>query len=81
MEGWNYACKTFNKLAQASSFVKPAFLLNCINKITPCACFLVLFEPVVRFFSASEISRPSALSDIPADSVTVPCGGLQAAKV
>ena len=61
--------KVLSNWPQASSFVKPAFLLNCTNKITPCACFLVLFEPVVRFFSASEISRLSALSGIPADTV------------
>ena len=49
----------------AFSLVKPAVLLYCIFKITPCLCFPEQFEPVVSSFSAGQISCQPALSDIP----------------
>ena len=49
----------FRKAKQAFVLVKPAFLLNCTFKITPCVCWAIFS------FSASEISQQQALINIP----------------
>ena len=49
----------------SSASGKPYFLLNCTFEITPCFCFPEPFEPVVRSFSAGEISRQPAVRDMP----------------
>ena len=49
----------FRKAKQAFVLVKPAFLLNCTFKITPCVCWAIFS------FSATEISQQQALINIP----------------
>ena len=49
----------FSKAKQAFVLVKPAFLLNCTFKITPCVCWAIFS------YSAGEISQQQALINIP----------------
>lgn len=49
----------------ACLLVKPDFSVNGISKILPCLCFPSPFSLVVNYFSTGEISRQSAVSDIP----------------